>query len=128
MDITPFYELKNRLYASVAAGCCSISEDFRLKRAVESFEPLSKVNKAFLKLYDMCVSLINSEFPSSEISDCIALADALAVTQGVCKDNSENESAVKSDTSCAKIPYSELEILCADIRKNGAELWQLSKD
>ncbi len=82
MDISAFYQLKDRLYASVAAGCGTIKEDFRLKRAIEAFEPLAKANKVFKKLYDMCVGLIDSEKPSEIIVDCIALADALAVTQG----------------------------------------------
>ncbi len=81
MDISPFYELKNRLYASAAAGCGSISEDFRLKRAVENFETLSKANKAFRKLYDLCDNLLQSENPYTDRPDCIGLADAISVTQ-----------------------------------------------
>ncbi len=53
MDIVPFYELKNRLYASAATGCGSIGEDFRLKRAYDSFETLSNANNAFAKLYGL---------------------------------------------------------------------------
>ena len=49
----PFYELRNRLYASAAAGCAIITEDFRLKRAVEAFKPMSEANKVFGKLYRM---------------------------------------------------------------------------
>ncbi len=127
MDISPFYELKNRLYASAAAGCGLISEDFRLKRAVENFEPLSKSNKAFGKLYDMCMSLINSESPSSEISDCIALADALSVTQGVYKDNSKTKKAIAA-AAAADIPHSELKEFRAKVRKYGEELWKIPKE
>ena len=43
----PFYELRTRLYASAAAGCTIIAEDFRLKRAVEAFKPMSEANKVF---------------------------------------------------------------------------------
>ncbi len=128
MDITPFYELKNRLYASAAAGCGSISEDFRLKRAVENFEPLSKDNKALGKLYGLCDSLLKSENPETELPDCIALADALAVTQGTYKDGSETKDALKNDMVIAELHYSELDNLRADIRKTGAELLQLPKE
>ena len=51
MDIKPFYELRTRLYLSAAAGCSVISEDFRLKRALENFKPLSEANKVLGKLY-----------------------------------------------------------------------------
>lgn len=82
MDISPFYELRNRLYCTASAGCSAINEDFRLKRAVESFQTLATANKAFGKLYMMCEKLFESDNVSSLLADCIALADALAVTQG----------------------------------------------
>lgn len=81
MDIKPFYELRNRLYATASAGCSAINEDFRLKRAVEGFQPLSSANKVFGKLYAMCEKLFENN-SSAMLADCIALADALAVTQG----------------------------------------------
>ncbi len=54
MDITKFYELRTRLYNTAAAGCMTVADDFRLKRAVEDFKPLASVNKAFEKLYALC--------------------------------------------------------------------------
>ncbi len=89
----PFYELRNRLYASAAAGCSLIAEDFRLKRAIEAFQPMSEANKVFGKLYAMCNALLVSENKPADIIDCIALADALAVTQGTFADSSETEPA-----------------------------------
>lgn len=82
MDIKPFYELRNRLYCTASAGCSAVNEDFRLKRAVENFQELANANKAFGKLYMMCGKLFESDNVSSLLADCIALADALAVTQG----------------------------------------------
>ena len=111
----PFYELRTRLYASAAAGCAIIAEDFRLKRAVEAFKPMSEANKVFGKLYDMCNALLTSADPATSIIDCIALADALAVTQGVFADDSETKPAPKNEKmkpahlTCAKIEeYKEL--------------------
>ncbi len=89
----PFYELRDRLYASAAAGCSLIAEDFRLKRAVEAFQPMSETNKVFGKLYAMCNALLTSEHKAKDIVGCIALADALAVTQGTFADNSETASS-----------------------------------
>ncbi|MCR4793779.1 MAG: hypothetical protein K5898_01100 [Ruminococcus sp.] len=89
----PFYELRDRLYASAAAGCSLISEDFRLKRAIEGFQPMSEANKVFAKLYAMCNSLLTADDKASAIADCIALADALAVTQGTFTDSSKTAPA-----------------------------------
>ena len=73
MDISLFYQLRDRLYSTAIAGCSVINEDFRLKRAVESFEPLSKANKVFARLYNMCSELLTSEMPAPVLADCIAL-------------------------------------------------------
>ena len=89
----PFYELRDRLYASAAAGCSLIAEDFRLKRAIECFQPMSEANKVFGKLYAMCNALLTSENKAADIASCIALADALAVTQGTFTDSSETSPA-----------------------------------
>ena len=98
MNITPFYELRTRLYASAASGCGAVNEDFRLKRAIESFEPLAQANKAFMKLYSDCGKLFTSDSPADVLADCIALADALAVTQGSFSDIAETEpSKINSD-------------------------------
>ncbi len=127
MDITPFYELKNRLYYAAAAGCFTISEDYRFKRAAESFEPLSKANKAFLKLYDMCMSLISSKSPSAEISDCIALADALAVTQGVYSDNDKVYYVPENSCKPADIPLYIINDINEKINKASEALEEIPK-
>ena len=89
MDVNTFYELRTRLYATAAAGCGLIAEDFRLKRALEAFKPMSEANKVFGRLYQMCEKLFHTENVAGELVDCIALADALAVTQGSFQDKSE---------------------------------------
>lgn len=91
----PFYELKSRLYASAAAGCSIISEDFRLQRTIDAFKPMSESNKVFGRLYSMCCDLLKSNNPAESITDCIALADALAVAQGTFADTSETKPANK---------------------------------
>ncbi|HBB72339.1 MAG TPA: hypothetical protein DCZ71_07005 [Ruminococcus sp.] len=114
----PFYELRTRLYASAAAGCSIIAEDFRLKRAVEAFRPMSEANKVFGKLYGMCEALLTSADPAAEISDCIALADALAVTQGTFADSSETSPAPVSDVfTPVHLTCNELEEYRGKLRK-----------
>ncbi|MBR1824530.1 MAG: hypothetical protein IJ779_09910 [Ruminococcus sp.] len=114
----PFYELRNRLYASAAAGCALIAEDFRLKRAIEAFQPLSEANKVFGRLYAMCNALLTSENKAADIIDCIALADALAVTQGTFADGSETAPVPADDfIKPVRMTVNELESNREYIRK-----------
>ena len=114
----PFYELRNRLYATAAAGCSLIAEDFRLKRAIEAFQPMSEANKVFGKLYTMCNALLVSENRSADIIDCIALADALAVTQGTFADTSETVPEVKREyIKPTHMTFNELEAAKELLRK-----------
>lgn len=127
MDITKFYELRERLYNTAAAGCMTVSEDFRLKRAVDDFKPLAEANKAFAKLYSLCESLLSSDKPESVIADCIALADALAVTQGVFADNAETTPACGEFFPTEK-PASSLDAITTLICKGDSDLWKLSEE
>lgn len=114
----PFYELKSRLYASAASGCSIISEDFRLQRAIDAFKQMSESNKVFGRLYSMCCDLLESNNPAGLITDCIALADALAVTQGVFADTSETKPVNKIErVKPQHIPYSNLQKYISEIQK-----------
>jgi len=126
MDITKFYELRTRLYNTAAAGCMTVSEDFRLKRAVEDFKPLAASNKAFEKLYALCEKLF-SEKPESVLPDCIALAEALAVTQGTFADSAETKPAAGMCVSAQK-PSSALEEVKVLLRKSDFALWELPEE
>ncbi len=129
MNIAPFYELRTRLYASAASGCGTINEDFRLKRAVEAFEPLAGANKAFMKLYTDCGKLFTSDAPADILPDCIALADALAVTQGNFGESTEAvPSEIKAEMKIMPARYSVVSSLCEKIRKRGPGLTKLSSD
>ena len=86
MNTTPFYELHDRLYDRASAGCASIAEDFRLKRAVENMAPLAEANKTVARLRDMCAKLFTEPESALLLADCIALAGALAVVQGSFQD------------------------------------------
>ena len=130
MNISPFYELRSRLYACAAAGCQTVNEDFRLKKAVDEFKPLAELNKAFGKLYSLCQSMFTAENASCQLADAIALADALAVTQGTFADNSEviptEVSAIGVQLSNA--PYSVISEFCDKITKCSPNLYELSED
>ncbi len=127
MDVTKFYELRTRLYNTAAAGCMTVSEDFRLKRAVEDFKPLASANKAFEKLYALCEKLLSAEKPEGVLPDCIALAEALAVTQGTFADNAETKPASGECVPSQK-PASFLAAVKELMRKSGTALWKFSAE
>lgn len=83
MNTTPFYELHDRLYDRASAGCTSIAEDFRLKRAVENMAPLAEANKTFARLRDMCAKLFTKPEPALLLADYIALAGVQGSFQDV---------------------------------------------
>jgi hypothetical protein rflaF_19183 len=83
MNTTPFYELHDRLYDRASAGCASIAEDFRLKRAVENMAPLAEANKTFARLRDMCAKLFTKPEPALLLADYIALAGVQGSFQDV---------------------------------------------
>lgn len=130
MNISPFYELRERLYACAAAGCQTVSEDFRLKRAAEEFKPLAELNKAFGKLYALCQALFSAGNASQTLADCIALADALAVTQGTFADNAETVLTEMSMSGghLSNAPYSAVSVFCEKIIKCSSNLYELSAD
>lgn len=130
MNISSFYELRQRLYSTAAAGCQTIPEDFRLRKAYEAFEPLSAANKAFAKLYALCGQLFTSDNAPDTLADCIALADALAVTQGTFADNSETaETSFSYDEKLSEeLPYSAVTELCEKIEKCSQKLDNISDD
>lgn len=129
MNIALFYQLRERLCATAVAGCATIGEDFRLQRAVEEFEPLAKTNKVFGRLYAMCVELLANGNPAL-LADCIALCDALAVTQGTFKDNSET-SEFEGIKSCkpSDMSYSALVSLNKEIESRDPRIikWYLNQ-
>ncbi|MGN0695956.1 MAG: hypothetical protein ACI4J5_04225 [Oscillospiraceae bacterium] len=130
MNISPFYELRQRLYFTASAGCQTIPEDFRLKKAYEAFEPLSAANKAFAKLYALCGRLFASDNAPETLADCIALADALAVTQGTFADNSETAQISFSfdEKLPEELPYSSMTELCEKIEKCSQKLENITAD
>lgn len=83
MNTTPFYELHDRLYDRASAGCASIAEDFRLKRAAENMAPLAEANKTFARLRDMCAKLFTKPEPALLLADYIALAGVQGSFQDV---------------------------------------------
>lgn len=112
MNIEPLYELKERLRTSAVAGIGLIAEDFRLKRAVEQMEPLSKAAPVFGKIYQGALHVleVGAEQRADALLDELALLDAVLVTQAASGISGE-VSAVNEgmqETVVTDAPYSKV--------------------
>lgn len=83
MNITPLYELRTRLKNVMIAGTNLIAEDFRLKRAVESFKPLAGIAPVFTKIDKLINELLEPERADKEmiLLEVLSLLDAVLCTQ-----------------------------------------------
>ena len=63
MELTPLYELRDRLRAGIIAGAALAAEDFRLSRALENFSTLEKASPVFAKLGQLGRSALAPDCP-----------------------------------------------------------------
>ena len=59
MDLTPVYELRERLQTGAVAGTGLIMEDFRLKRAVEAAAPLEKASPVLARIVQLSGQIVS---------------------------------------------------------------------
>ena len=84
MNLQPLYDVKDRLEHAAIAGTGLLSEDFRLRRAADSLKPLAEASPVFAKLSAGVEKLLSAppEVRGGQLLDVLALADAVAYTQG----------------------------------------------
>ena len=84
MELTPLYELRDRLRAGIIAGAALAAEDFRLSRAPENFAPLEKASPVFAKVGQLGRSALapDCQDRAGALLDAITLCDAVLCTQG----------------------------------------------
>lgn len=121
MDITPVYELKARLRAAAIAGTDLLSEDFRLKKAAESFAPLAKASPVFARINEMTEKLLNDGTPEN-LLDTITLVDAVITTLGAVEVAGEPEDILvsRSGTAIVNAPYSQLSAIIDALTTSGS--------
>ncbi|MDE7193818.1 MAG: hypothetical protein K2O14_07595, partial [Oscillospiraceae bacterium] len=120
MDIAPVYELKARLRAAAIAGTNLLSEDFRLKKAAESFAPLAKASPVFAKINEMTEKLMSDGSPEN-LLDTITLVDAVITTLGTVEVQGEIEDipAAGGGTAIVNAPYSQLSAVLGALTESG---------
>ncbi len=124
MDISPLYELRARLRAAMIAGTGLLSEDFRLKRAVEAFAPLEQASPIFAKIGQLAGALLSSDSTDKEelLLDAITLADAVLCTQGTVAVEGKVEPVAGNGGGSAvtNAPYSVVKTLTESLLNSGS--------
>ena len=120
MDIAPVYELKARLRAAAIAGTNLLSEDFRLKKAAESFAPMAAASPVFAKINEMTTKLLNDGSPEN-LLDTITLVDAVITTLGAVDVQGELEDIPVSESGMVIVnaPYSQLSAILGALTESG---------
>ncbi|MCH5270222.1 MAG: hypothetical protein J1E83_05680 [Lachnospiraceae bacterium] len=129
MDITPIYDLRARLRAAMIAGTNLLSEDFRLKRAVEAVTPLEQASPVFARIGQLSKALLNpaQEDKEGALLDTITLVDAVLCTQGAVAaggQGTETEITKLPGSGCGNVvtnaPYSVVSALTEALTSSGS--------
>lgn len=123
MDITPIYELRNRLKTAMIAGTNLLAEDFRLKRAAEDIKPLEGASPVFVKIGELTGKLLSDGQEDKEgiLLDAITLVDAVLCTQGqISAKGAVKPLAINSfGTAVTNAPYSVVKTLVDALTSSG---------
>lgn len=131
MDITPIYELRERLKAGAIAGTDLITEDFRLKRAVAAMAPLEAAAPIFAKVGEMARAVIDPECNGrpEALLDAITLVDAVLCTQGAVAVNGPLEPVeITASGEAVNAPYSTLAVLLDALTGTGGGRFSIVAD
>ncbi|MDE7321442.1 MAG: hypothetical protein K2N73_01710 [Lachnospiraceae bacterium] len=132
MDTEPIYELRERLRAAGIAGTNLLSEDFRLKRALETFKPLETASPVFAKIGQLAQQFLSPDCknPQGALLDTMTLVDAVICTLGTVEIQGEVHQAdtlikVQGDVNCSgsmivNAPYSTLKELLEALTTSGS--------
>lgn len=133
MDTTPIYELRERLRAAAMAGTSLLAEDFRLRRACETFKPLASASPVFAKIGQLTEQLLSPDIshPQGVLLDAVSLTDAVICTLGAVDVAGEitpleNVSSEKTaDTMIVNAPYSVLKELLEGLEGTGGASYRI---
>ena len=122
MNLQPLYDLKERLENAAIAGTGLLSEDFRLTRAAEQLKPLGAASPVFGKIDAGLEKLLSA--PAGEraglLLDLLALADAVAYTQGRTGAEGDLEPLSAGQGQYQELSYSQLSPLLTALSTTGS--------
>lgn len=141
MDLSPVYELQERLHTAIIAGANLLNEDFRLKRAAEAIKPLAPASPVFAKLCQQTELLLSPgcSAPADVLLDTAALADAIICTLGtvdVKQETTDVELALNPQPEeyradkpyIFNVPYSQVKTLINALTTTGSGNYSIVND
>jgi hypothetical protein len=136
MDTTPIYELRERLRAAAMAGTSLLAEDFRLRRACETFKPLAAASPVFAKIGQLTEQLLSPDIshPQGALLDAVSLTDAVICTLGAVDVAGEItpleivESEETTDAMIVNAPYSVLKELLEGLEGTGGACYRIREE
>ena len=141
MDLSPVYELQERLHTAIIAGANLLNEDFRLRRAAKAIKPLASASPVFAKLCQQTDLLLSPgcSAPASVLLDTISLADAIICTLGTVETKQETtdvELALNPQTEeyrtdnpyIFNVPYSQVKTLINALTTTGGGNYSIVND
>lgn len=124
MDITAITELRAQLRSSAIAGAELLSENFRLKRAVEAFAPLKNASPVFGKIYELSAKLASGDCDDAAgtLLDALSLTDSVMTTLAKVDVEGEAEKLKVTDYNAKIInaPYSSISRLINALTGSGS--------
>ena len=124
MNITPLYELKDRLRTASIAGTSLLSEDFRLKKAAENFKVIESASPVFNKISKQTDELLSDKCgdKAGTLLDTIILVDMVICTLGATDAGEISDiSGDFTDTAIRDVPYSQIGPLIEALEKKGGK-------
>lgn len=133
MDLTPVYDLRERLKTGAIAGTGLITEDFRLARALEGLAPFEAASPVFAKLGQSVRAVVAPDCAdrAGALLDALSLCDAVLTTQAATAVQASVEPmAVASSCGNAfsNAPYSALSPLLEALTTSGGGRYSLVVD
>lgn len=113
MNLQPFYELKERLVLSAAAGTQLMQDDFRLRETAKKMEVFAKASPVFAKISQLMGQLLDGEQEKrgEVLLDLLGLLDAFLLTQG----SSQTDGELKAVTEVMEVREKEVSAFYQDI-------------
>lgn len=121
MNTKPIYEIRERLKNAAIAGSLSLTEDYRLERALETFAQLERVSPVFAKAGKLVRAAREPSCPDREgmILEALSLLDAILCTQAAAGGEEGEPLPLPQKITYVPIPYSALYDLKEALRESG---------
>lgn len=122
MNLSPLYELKDRLTHIAIAGTSLMEEDFRLARAVEGMGTLAGANPVFARIKAEAEELLTAPAGQrgGKLLDVLSLVDAVVYTQGTSGGQGELQPMNAAEGSYVHASYGELQPLITALTGTGS--------